>query len=235
MNAQAEPQTSLSDASEAAAQAEVFEKPTELELAALLASKICHDIISPVGAVNNGLEVLEEGSEDMKSFAMELISKSASQASAKLQFARIAYGAAGSAGSQIDTGDAQKVAEGYFASEKANISWHGPRIMMGKDNVKLLLNLCLIASAAIPRGGSIDVDFSEQEDGVHFKLVSKGVNARIPNGVEALIEGELSARVDAHSIQPYYAGMLARICDMCVSMSLEGDIVTIQSDPAIKS
>ena len=84
-----------------------------LDLAALLCSRVCHDLISPVGAIVNGLEVMEDGKdEETKTFAMDLIKKSARTASAKLQFCRLAFGAAGSAGAQIDTGDAEKVARG---------------------------------------------------------------------------------------------------------------------------
>ena len=93
------------------------------ELSALLCSRVCHDIISPVGAINNGLEVLaEDNNEEMREFAMDLIRKSARQASAKLQFARLAFGAAGSAGASIDLGDAENVAKGFMAGEKADIT-----------------------------------------------------------------------------------------------------------------
>ena len=85
-----------------------------LDLAALLCSRVCHDVISPVGAINNGLEVLEdERDEQMRGFALDLIRKSARQASAKLQFARLAFGAAGSAGAQIDLRDAETVSRGF--------------------------------------------------------------------------------------------------------------------------
>ena len=78
-----------------------------LDLAALLCSRVCHDLISPVGAIVNGIEVMEEDkNEETKTFALELIKKSAYQLSAKLQFCRLAFGAAGSAGAQIDLGDA---------------------------------------------------------------------------------------------------------------------------------
>src|ERR671911_2802702 len=81
-----------------------------LDLAALLCSRVCHDVISPVGAIVNGLEVLEdEKDETMKKHALDLIKKSATQASARLQFSRLAFGAAGSAGAQLDPGDAGKV------------------------------------------------------------------------------------------------------------------------------
>src|SRR5206468_8314376 len=90
-----------------------------LDLAALLCSRVCHDIISPVGAITNGLEVLDEDeNQEMKAFAFDLIRKSAANASAKLQFARLAFGAAGSAGAAIDLADAEKVARGYMQSEK---------------------------------------------------------------------------------------------------------------------
>jgi histidine phosphotransferase ChpT len=85
-----------------------------LDLAALLCSRVCHDLISPVGAIMNGLEVMEEDKNDTETqtFAMDLIKKSARTASAKLQFCRLAFGAAGAAGAQIDSGDAEKVTSG---------------------------------------------------------------------------------------------------------------------------
>src|ERR1700761_652603 len=122
-----------------------------LDLAALLCSKVCHDLISPAGAIVNGLEVLEESTdEETKTFALELIKKSARPASARLQFCRIAFGAAGSAGAQIDTGDAEKLARGLLADDKTKITWNLPRELMPKNQVKLLLNMMLVAVGTIP-------------------------------------------------------------------------------------
>src|SRR5579875_4221429 len=129
-----------------------------LDLAALLCSRVCHDVISPVGAIINGLEVLEEEKdEEMRGFALDLIKKSAEQASARLQFCRLAFGAAGSAGASIDTGDAEGVARGLIADEKTKLVWNATRALLPKNKVKLILNLVLIASQAIPRGGVIEV------------------------------------------------------------------------------
>src|SRR6476661_496883 len=90
-----------------------------LDLAALLCSRVCHDVISPVGAIVNGLEVLEDEQDaEMRSFALELIKKSARTASARLQFCRLAFGAAGSAGAAIDLGDAQSMAKGHIEDGK---------------------------------------------------------------------------------------------------------------------
>ena len=109
-----------------------------LDLAALLCSRVCHDVISPVGAIVNGLEVLEEEKDaEMRAFAIDLIKKSASTASARLQFCRLAFGAAGSAGASIDTGDAELVARGLLADERTKLEWNAPRVLMAKNNAWL--------------------------------------------------------------------------------------------------
>src|SRR5215475_8501817 len=96
-----------------------------LDLAALLCSRVCHDLISPAGAIVNGLEVLEESKdEETKIFALDLIKKSAKTASARLQFCRIAFGAAGSASAQVDLGDAQNVTRGFIEDEKVKLLWN---------------------------------------------------------------------------------------------------------------
>ena len=129
-----------------------------LDLAAMLCSRVCHDVISPVGAIVNGLEVLDDESDpSMREVALELIKKSANSASARLQFCRLAFGAAGSVGASIDTGDAEAVARGLLETEKTKLAWNAQRTFLPKNKVKLLLNLCQIAGATIPRGGAIDV------------------------------------------------------------------------------
>jgi histidine phosphotransferase ChpT len=200
-----------------------------LDLAALLCSRVCHDIISPVGAITNGLEVLDEDEgAEMKEFAFDLIRKSASQASAKLQFARLAFGAAGSAGAEIDLADAEKVAMGYMQGEKAELSWTAPRALMAKNKVKLLLNLLLLATGAVPRGGTIKVTVAGAVDAPAFTLVCSGPHARIPPAFEKLVPGDIEGvPVDAHAVQPYYAGLLARACGMSVSARMDDEDVVI--------
>jgi histidine phosphotransferase ChpT len=206
-----------------------------LDLAALLCSRVCHDIISPVGAINNGLEVLDEDNgEDMKEFAFDLIRRSARQASAKLQFARLAFGAAGSVGAEIDLADAEKVATGYMDGEKAAFSWEAPRILMPKNLVKLVLNLVLLANAAVPRGGSIKVTIEGDASTPRFTLRSSGPSARIPPAFEKLVPGEIGdVTVDAQAVQAYYAGALARACRMAVTATLDGsDVVVVAARTA---
>src|ERR1700679_1016380 len=152
-----------------------------LDLAALLCSRVCHDLISPVGAIVNGIEVMEEEKdEETKTFALELIKKSAHQASAKLQFCRLAFGAAGSAGAQIDLGDAEKAARGLFEDGKTTLVWNLPRELLAKNRVKLLLNMLLIAAGTVSRGGTLTVDpAAAGETAKGFVVTAAGLNAKL--------------------------------------------------------
>jgi histidine phosphotransferase ChpT len=197
-----------------------------LDLAALLCSRVCHDLISPVGAIVNGLEVLDEDKdEETKTFALDLIKKSAHQASAKLQFCRLAFGAAGSAGAQIDLGDAEKVARGLLGDDKIAITWNLPRELQPKNSVKLLLNMLLIAVGTIPRGGTLTVD--QVEGGKGFRITAAGLNARLAEATAGLLVGSPAHPVDAHAIQPLYTGILARDCGLAASATAEKDCVVI--------
>lgn len=200
-----------------------------LDLAALLCSRVCHDLISPVGAIVNGMEVLEEAKdEETKNFALELIKKSANNASAKLQFCRIAFGAAGSAGAQIDLGDAQTVARGFLEDEKTKLAWNLPRVLMVKNKVKLLLNMLLIAGQAIPRGGQLTVDPIGEGDGMGFKVTASGTNAKILATTPVLLAGDTGSEpLNAHHIQPFYAGLLARAVGVTATMTMDGDKVVV--------
>jgi histidine phosphotransferase ChpT len=203
-----------------------------LDLAALLCSRVCHDLISPVGAIVNGLEVLaEEKDEETRTFAMELIHKSAATASAKLQFCRIAFGAAGSAGAQIDLGDAETIARGFFEDGKTKLVWNLPRVLLAKNRVKLLLNMLLIAGHAIPRGGTITVDSLGAGETAGFRVAAAGTNAKVPPAVPALLAGDFGGETpDAHRIQPVYAGLLAKDCGLAPAIALEGDTVVVTAN-----
>lgn len=196
------------------------------DLAALLCSRVCHDIISPVGAINNGLELLDEGGADED--AMNLIRQSARNASARLQFARIAFGAAGSAGMLIDTGDAESVATAFLKNEKPELIWTGPRALLPKNKVKLLLNLILVANAAIPRGGRITVTLENLETDARFTLSSSGPMLRVPPKFLELHSGHKPEEaIDAHAVQPYYTLLLAREAGMTISIHATSEEITL--------
>ncbi len=178
------------------------------DLAALLCSRVCHDIISPVGAISNGLELLDEGGADED--AMDLIRSSAHNASVRLKFARLAFGASGSIGASIDTGEAEKAAVDLArADSKTEVTWTGPRAIVPKNKVKLLLNLFLVAYGAIPRGGTIDIVLEDLETQPRFSLTARGKIVRLSAKFIELCNGRNEEAIDAHSIQLYYTVLLA--------------------------
>ena len=198
--------------------------PDTLELAALLCSRVCHDLISPVGAIVNGLEVLDDNPKpEDRDFALDLIRKSAKTASARLQFCRLAFGAAGSAGAQIDLGDAQTMARGHIEDGKITITWNLPRLLLPKNRVKLLLNMLILAQQAIPRGGTLTVD----QAGEGLRVHANGLNARVPQNLADLLSGHHAGSIDAHAVQPHYTRLLAQACGFRAAMAANGDAVEV--------
>lgn len=197
-----------------------------LDLAALLCSRVCHDVVGSVGAISNGLEVLDEEKDaEMREIAGDLVRKSAAQASAKLTFSRIAFGAAGSAGAEIDLDDAREKAELLMGFEKANLIWDMPRAIRPKNEVKLLLNLILVGLSAIPRGGNMTIT-AEGDKGLRLECAGRA--ARIPNHAEWFETlPETLDGVDAHAVQPIYAALLADACGLRVKFELDGEKVDI--------
>jgi len=130
-----------------------------LDLASLLCSRLCHDLMSPVGALNNGIELLaDETDPDMRDKCLELLGESARATANKLKFFRLAFGAGGGFGEEIDTREAQSALEGLFGGEgKIELGWVVENEKLPKGAVRLLLNLALLAVDALLRGGRLDV------------------------------------------------------------------------------
>ena len=204
-----------------------------LELAALIASRVCHDLISPIGAIANGLEVLdEEKDESMRAFAMELIRNSAGQASSKLQFARLAFGASGGAGAEIDMSEAGRCAAAMMAREKAELDWQVTAGMLPKLQAKLLMNLLILASASVARGGVVRVTAERNGAAAPMKIAAEGDRARLSSVArQVLMEGGSAEPLDAHAVQPLYCTLLARQAGLSLRVSEEADRVVFEAVP----
>ncbi len=209
------------------------DKIDPLELAALIASRVCHDIISPVGAIVNGLEVLEEEKDkSMREFAQDLVQKSARQASAKLQFARLAFGASGGAGSELDMVDAGRVASAFMEREKPALDWQVKAGLLPKSEAKLLLNLLTIALNSVARGGTITVTAEREGGETVMRVVAEGDRAKLPAGVkEVIAEGAMPNPLDAHAVQPLYAALLAKEAKMGITATQEENRVVLAARP----
>lgn len=206
---------------------------SDLELAALISSKICHDVIGPVGAIYNGLEILDEDDDvQAKNYALNVIRNVTEQASARLQFARFAFGAAGSAGSIIDLTTAEQISRGFIGDTKHKLVWRVTPGHMSKDRVKLLLNLLASAVTALPRGGEIDVSVLGTLDNPSFLIRCKGTAARPPQHLTEFIVGQNPPPLDPLTIQAYYTWRLAKQANMRLEILKDGADILLASKAA---
>lgn len=205
---------------------------TDLDLAALISSKICHDAIGPVGAIYNGLEILdEEDDAQAQAHALEVIRNVTQQASSRLQFARFAFGAAGSAGSLIDLTTAERISRGYVGDGKHKLHWSGLNGHMGKDFAKLLLNLVSCSITALPRGGNIKVSIDGEMERPKFLIRCSGKGARPPQYLTDFIIGEALPELDAMTIQAYYTWRLAGRARMKLEILKDGNDILLSASP----
>lgn len=201
------------------------------DLASLLASRLCHDAVSPVGAIRTGLEMLDEDPQDAE--AMNLTRESTARAVAKLQFLRIAFGASGSATAPIDLGDARTLSEGWMAFERANLTWEGERAFVPKNVAKLIMNLVLVANASVPRGPSVEVRIEALEPDPRIVIVARGKPLRVPLAFRQLVAGEpTEGPVDAQSVQLYYTLLLANLAGLTVSLEQDETSATFTAAKA---
>ena len=130
-----------------------------VDFASLLCSRLCHDLLSPVGALNNGLELLaDEHDPEMRARCLELLNESARASANKLKFFRLAFGAAGGFGEMVDAREARAAIEGLFGdNHRIKFGWLVEDATLPKPAIKVLLNLALIAGDALIRGGQLDV------------------------------------------------------------------------------
>ena len=207
-------------------------QPSDIELAALISSKICHDVIGPVGAIYNGLEILNEDDEAAsRSYALDVIRNVTEQASARLQFARFAFGAAGSAGAQIELDTARQISVGLIGDGKHKLIWNGKPGTLPKNQVKLLLNLVACALTALPRGGEITVEIPNEDDKAQFHLTCSGRAARPPQYLGDFLDSTAAPEIDAMSIQAYYTWRLADETGMDLTIESIGEDIALIAKP----
>lgn len=184
----------------------------DLDFAALLVSRVCHDLVSPVGAVVNGLEVLEEEHDAaLRADALKLVASSASLAAARLQFARIAFGTAGSTGAELDLSEVGRMVDGFLSGGKSRLAWNAAPVNWPKDWAKLLMNCAVIAADALPRGGTVSVTTVADLAPPAFTIEATGQGARIHEEISRVLHGEPSLPFDGRSIQPYLTYKLATL------------------------
>jgi histidine phosphotransferase ChpT len=198
----------------------------DLDFAALLVSRVCHDLVSPVGAVVNGLEVLEDETDmAMRADALRLVAASAEQAAARLQFARIAFGAAGSAGAELDLAEVGRIMSGLLKGGKVELVWQAEAVNWPKDWAKLLMNAVLVGADSLPRGGKVYVETSGDAQAPRFAIRAAGTIARLTPEVERALTGEPAGTLDGRSIQPYLTYQISQTLSTPLSVAAaEGEV-----------
>jgi histidine phosphotransferase ChpT len=201
-----------------------------VDLASLLCSRLCHDLLSPVGALNNGLELMaDEQDPDMRERCLELLNESARASASKLKFFRLAFGAAGGFGDQIDTREARAALEGLFgADRRVELGWMVADDELPKGAVKLLLNLALIAGDALVRGGRLDV--GAEKSGAGLELVIRAEGPRIlldPTLRETIGKGSIDGNVEPRAAGAWLAHELAAQAKADIRLSDPADDVLL--------
>lgn len=200
----------------------------DIEFAALLVSRVCHDLVSPVGAVVNGLEVLEdERDAAMRADALKLVASSAALAAARLQFARLAFGAAGSAGAELDLSEVGRVVCSLVEGSKVEVDWQAAPVNWPKNWAKLLMNATLIAADGLPRGGHVVVRTSAEATSPSFSVRATGTNARLLEEVERAARGESGLTLDGRTIQAFLTHKLARNLNTSLTLTVREGTVEV--------
>ena len=197
-----------------------------LTLSALLSSRVCHDLINPVGAVGSGLDVLDDPEMDgtMRDAAMDLIQAGAKKAIALLSYARLAYGAAGGLGAQISLEDARKVIEDVYAIQKPDLVWELGGELAPKENVKVILILANAAADCVPRGGTVTLSGAID----NFEITATGKKVILNEDLVRALQ------CDAQDIAPKFAPALiaARMVSASggeMSATLKDDVITFRA------
>lgn len=197
------------------------------KLAAFIASRICHDLISPVASVNSALELLEEpGDADMKAQAEQLLHNGAESAGARIQLLRYAFGSAGLSDTAADRHDVRQIVEGFMKSHKPSVEWDIDTDHFSCGHARVLMNLVIMATAAIPRGGVVHLKVMNEAAGLTVIAQAKGPKARLSEFTEAALSGNTPEEGwSARTIQPLFAKM--------VSDDLDGELTATAAEEEI--
>ncbi len=184
----------------------------DMRVAELLASRLCHDLVGPIGAVNNGMELLEDEDLGMSEDAIQLSASSARQAANLLQFYRLAYGMAGGRIGD-DFGDLQALAAGFLASTKTTLEWAAgqPAQDTPEGLGKLLLNLIVLGEECLPRGGTLGIALSDGAAGLEVAVTANGTGARLREESQPVLADDVAIEeLTPRNVHGYFTRLLAQ-------------------------
>lgn len=200
------------------------------DLAALLCSRLCHDLLSPVGALSNGLELLaDEKDPEMRRKCFELLEQSARISADKLKFFRLAYGAAGGFGDAVPTDEPRTLIEGLVAgNERLELAWAVNEPVLPKPAVKVLLNLTAIAIDALIRGGTLAVGAEHINGGTEIAVRASGARVAFDASIGKALDGSLNeAELSGRTAPAHMIRLLAMELGGGVQYALSGEALVM--------
>ncbi len=184
----------------------------DIRVAELLASRLCHDLVGPIGAVNNGIELMQDESFGMADDALSLAAKSADQASHTLQFFRLAYGMAGHRQGG-DFGPVRELVTGFLGHSKAELDWQAGPVPEGVPDgtAKLLLNMVALAAEALPRGGTVGIGMGSGKAGFELEVKAVGADAGLRQEAEAALNDDIAVEdLTPRNVHGYFTKLLIK-------------------------
>jgi histidine phosphotransferase ChpT len=184
--------------------------PKSSELAALMCARICHDLVGPVSATGAALSIFDEPDQaDMREDALRLVRESAEQMRAKLEFARLAFGAGGAAPGEVELDMLRRLAGDMFRTAKAELVWKTDASSLPKAGARILLNMILLGVESAPRGGEVKIE-ATRGGAVRLRVTAAGPKAKLlPGAVAALAGNTPEGGFDGRTAQPLYARTMA--------------------------
>jgi len=181
----------------------------DLNFSALLCSRICHDLVGPIGALSNGIELMElEDDPAMAGDALDLLKMSANNAATRLKFLRLVFGASGGDAMPLAVSEARAAAQAFYADHRLTLDWPATdQADPAKNRVRLLLNLIMSAAFGMVRGGTLSVHLSEAE----VRVTGAHDRAELSDEVLSALTGARQAATveDARIIEAFHAALLA--------------------------
>ncbi|MGB1548648.1 MAG: histidine phosphotransferase family protein [Alphaproteobacteria bacterium] len=206
---------------------------SEVRLVELLCSRLCHDLVSPIGAIHNGLELLAQEEGDMEEEIISLLSKSSDEASRRLRFFRVAFGQAGGSAEMLSFTEGRALLDGFLKGGRISLDWTEkvePSAPIARGSVKLLLNMALLASETLPYGGGLAVVPSCHSGGTRLEVVAHGEKAAFKDGLAEALQREMPVEdLNPRNVLAYFLAFLANRFDFALSVRRDTGAVTLQA------
>ena len=207
-----------------------LDKQIDIQVMQMISSRLCHDLVGTVGAINAAVELIEDETKGViDSDIINLLSSSAREASRKLAFFRTAFGLGGNSNSLIEFDLIRELVEGLEIGGKANFKWIGDTTSpLPNIAAKLVCLLALISNEALPRGGMISIHVQPMQDGIGIACAAEGIGAALRDVIVSIIEGEITMdEVSSREIHAYYAKILAESIETRIELGAGESLINL--------